>query len=170
MSKVILTGTRTDQRRQLAAARQKEHHVPDPTTPAGEQPVAIVRDADGVEQKRIPVKPIPARFDPAEGYLQAGWEAVEPVGFDVADGWTIQFPPFPDSPAAPVLDPAGVRAIVREELASMGGDMLQGYGDNADPKARTIAAIGGYVLERFGGGGPDSTDAGIVLESGDETE
>jgi hypothetical protein len=43
------------------------------------------------------------------------------------------------------------RAIVREELASMGGDLLSTYGhlpDN-DP-GRTLKTLGGYMLERFG--------------------
>lgn len=119
------------------------------------QPVAIVRDADGNEITSVPVEPMPRQVLDDGSVMQAGWQiAPELAGtFEVQNGWSIQFPPFADGTAA-VLDPAAVRAVVHEELASIGGHMLAAYGDNPDPKARTLAAVGGYLLGRFGDGDP----------------
>lgn len=61
------------------------------------------------------------------------------------------------APLSPVMADA-VRAVVHEELASIGGHMLAAYGDNPDPKARTLAAVGGYLLGRFGDGDPTEED------------
>jgi len=61
------------------------------------------------------------------------------------------------APLSPAMAEA-VRAVVREELASMGGHLLRAYGDNPDPKARTLAAVGGYLLQQYGDGDPTEPD------------
>jgi hypothetical protein len=49
-----------------------------------------------------------------------------------------------------------IRALIRDELASLGGDLLSSYGHDAPKHSDAIisepmSSLGGYLLERFGG-------------------
>ena len=139
-----------------------EIHIDDVLTP--EVPVAIIRDDQRQEVARVPVEAIPSKRLPDGSTLQAGWQIhSDHVGhFEVQDGWTIQFPPFPGDDVIPVHDVAQVRQIVREELAALGGHLLAKYGgppavdvgleDQQRIEHAALATAGGYLLGEYGDG------------------
>lgn len=59
-----------------------------------------------------------------------------------------------------------IRALIRDELASMGGDVLGSY-DGHEPEDRAMLTLGGYMLERFGERTVvEATAHGVAMTSG----